>query len=230
MKINKPLFLALVGSMVTAGGSAMAQYPYPPPPPPPPQPGYGYAPRPVQQFGGPGTLAISSDMNLGFFGSSISEGGGSTWTFLLAPAADYFVIQGLSVGGQISYSHVHASSGGTGTGASSTSTSTDTDSFGIGPRVGYNIPINDWLSFWPKVGLIFSDMATKGASGNTFDVQVYAPVLLHLAPHFFAGLGPGIQTDLTASYSAAGVSAPNPPKTTSYGLYFTIGGWTVPGG
>jgi hypothetical protein len=225
MQVKKPLFLALVSTLFTATSAAVAQYPLPPPPPP----GYGgYAPRPVQTFGGPGTLAISSDMNLGFAGSSTTEGGGSTWTFILAPAADYFVIQGLSVGGQISYSHIHSSVGGTSpTGGS---TSIDVDAFGIGPRIGYNIPIGDLLSFWPKVGLIYTDMATKGGSGSTFDVQLYAPLLLHLAPHFFVGLGPGIQTDLTASQSSAGVSNPNPPKTTSYGLYFTIGGWTVPAG
>jgi hypothetical protein len=233
MQVKKPLFLALVSTMFTASSAALAQYPMPPPPPPP---GYGggygggYAPRPVQAFGGPGTLAISNDMNLGFFGSSTSEGGGSTWTFLLAPAADYFVIQGLSIGAQIVYSHTHASSGGTPTGASSTSTSIDFDTFGIGPRVGYNIPISDLFSFWPKVALIYTDMTTSGASGSTFDIQAYAPVLLHLAPHFFAGLGPQIQTDLTASKSVLGVSATTVPKTTSYGLYFTIGGWTVPGG
>ena len=226
MQVKKPLFLALVSTMFTATSAAVAQYPMPPPPP---APGYGgYAPRPVQTFGGPGTLAISNDMNLGFFGSSTTESGGSTWTFLLAPAADYFVIQGLSVGAQIVYSHTHLSFGATGT--SSAPTSVDSDTFGIGPRIGYNIPISDLFSFWPKVALIYTDISTSGASGSTFDVQAYAPVLLHLAPHFFAGLGPQIQTDLTASKSAAGVSAPTVPKTTSYGLYFTIGGWTVPGG
>jgi hypothetical protein len=181
----------------------------------------------VQAFGGPGTLAISSDMNLGFYGSSTSEGGGSSWTFLLAPAADYFVIQGLSVGGQILYRHDHGSSPGTDGGPS---TSSDTDTFGIGPRIGYNIPISDLFSFWPKLALIFTDVATKGASGNSFDVQLYAPLLLHLAPHFFVGLGPQIQTDLTVSANAGGTAVKDPPKTTSYGLYFTIGGWTVPGG
>jgi hypothetical protein len=229
MQMKKPLFLALVTSMVTAAGSAMAQYPYPPPPPPPPtQPGYGYPSRPVQAFGGPGTLAISNDMNLGFYGSSISEGGGSSWTFLLAPAADYFVIQGLSVGGQISYRHDHGSSGGTAQDA--LTGSTDVDTFGIGPRIGYNIPIGDLFSFWPKLALIFTDEATKGASGNSFDVQLYAPLLLHLAPHFFVGLGPQIQTDLAVSANVGGQPVKDPPKTTSYGLYFTIGGWTVPGG
>ncbi|HEX3343606.1 MAG TPA: hypothetical protein VHS09_03495, partial [Polyangiaceae bacterium] len=97
-------------------------------------------------------------------------------------------------------------------------------------RIGYNIPISDFLSFWPKVGLVFTDIARSGASGNTFDLQAYAPLLLHLAPHFFIGLGPGIQTDLTASANAAGQNVPNVPKTTSYGLYLTIGGWTVPAG
>jgi len=247
--MKKALALGLVLGVFTVAGSAAAQYPYGPPPPPapgsppppaygappppaygaPPQPAYGYAPpRPVQTFGGPGTLAISSDMNLGFYGQSVSNNGGSSWTFLLAPAADYFVIQGLSIGAQISYEHDHTSGGGSTNGSSGSSSSTDTDTFGIGPRIGYNIPITDLFSFWPKVALIFTDTAGKGYSANTFDVQVYAPVLLHLAPHFFMGLGPQIQTDLTASESAAGQSINNPPKTTSYGLYFTIGGWTVP--
>jgi hypothetical protein len=227
MTLNKPVFLALVGTMFTAAGSAAAQYPYPPPPAPP-QPGYGYAPRPVQTFGGPGTLAISNDMNLGFYGSSISDNGGSSWTFTLAPAADYFVIQGLSLGAQVVYTHTNVS--GPSAEGSTTSTTTNTDTFGIGPRVGYNIPINDLLSFWPKLALIYTDIAMTGASGSTFDIQLYAPLLLHLAPHFFVGLGPKIQTDLTASANYAGTNVPNPPKTTSYGLYFTIGGWTVPGG
>jgi hypothetical protein len=237
--MKKPLFMALVLGLLTAGGSAMAQYPYPPPPPP--APGYG-APRPVQQFGGPGTLAISSDMNLALQGCSgcasptnIGYGAGnnaansSGWVLTLAPAADYFVIQGLSLGAQIVYAHTHmSSSSGV---AGSSSTSTDGDLFGIGARVGYNIPITDLISFWPKAGLLFDTVSSTGSfSANAFDVFVYAPFLLHLAPHFFAGLGPQIQTDITSSQSEAGHSNPSPPKQTSYGILFTIGGWTVPAG
>jgi hypothetical protein len=237
--MKQPLFYGLILGLVTGAGSAAAQYPpagYPPPPPPG---GYGYpTQRPAQVFGGPGTLAISSDFNLGFTGQSVSNNGPSTWTFTLAPAADYFVIQGLSIGGQVAYAHSHSSL----TDAAGTSTTNDQDTFGIGARIGYNIPISDFLSFWPKVGLIFNVVsgnfggtgtttgANNGYSGNAFDVQVYAPLLLHLAPHFFMGLGPGVQTDLTASQSQGGQSSTNPSKTTSYGLYFTIGGWTVPAG
>ena len=241
--MRKPLCIGLILGLLTVAGSAAAQYPPPPPPPAGYGGGYGgYAPRPVQTFGGPGTLAISSDMNLALQGCSgcaspVTLGYGplgntansSGWLFTLAPAADYFVIQGLSIGAQIAYTHVHTNLS-TGTGSSS-STTADTDLFGIGARVGYNIPIMDLLSWWPKVGIVFTNVSTTGnLSGNTFDLQLYAPLLLHLAPHFFAGLGPNLQTDLSASASASGVSAPSVPKATSYGLLFTIGGWTVPGG
>jgi hypothetical protein len=216
-------FLALAAGIITAGVPAAAQSPYPPQAPPP---GYGYAVRPIQRFGGPGTLAISSDMNLELSGQSVSQGGASSWDFILAPAADYFVIQGLSVGGEIAFTHTHTSE----TSDAGVATSVDGNAFSIGPRVGYNIPLGDLLSFWPKAGLLFSATSLAGVDGKTLDVVFYAPLLLHLAPHFFAGLGPGVQTDLTASASQSGQSISNPPKTTSYGLYFTIGGWTVPAG
>ena len=237
--MKRPLFYGLILGLVTVAGSAAAQYPQTAYPPPAPPPGYGYpAQRPAQVFGGPGTLAISSDFNLGLSGQSTNNQGPSSWTFTLAPAADYFVIQGLSIGGMVSYAHTHQSFGNT-PGGSATN---DQDNFGIGARVGYNIPITDLLSFWPKVGLIFNVTSgssggstttpgpNNGYSGNAFDVQLYAPLLLHLAPHFFMGLGPGVQTDLTASQSSGGQSSTNPSKTTTYGLYFTIGGWTVPAG
>ena len=226
--MKKPILVGVALGLITFAGSAAAQYP-----PPPPPPGYGGAapayyppaPRPVQTFGGPGTFVLSSDfsggINMGFNGSSQSNNGPSSWTLTLQPAADYFVIQGLSVGGIVAYAHDHTSSTDQASGVSATS---DGDTFGIGARVGYNIPINDLLSFWPKVGLIFNFISgtsggsvaaaggNNGFSGNTFDVNLYAPLLLHLAPHFFVGLGPGIQTDLSSSYSFGGQERPDPRR------------------
>jgi hypothetical protein len=54
---------------------------------------------------------------------------------------------------------------------------------------------------------------------------VFAPFLLHPVKHFFFGIGPFVQTDLTSSYSVGGVSATNAPKATEYGLMFDLGGW-----
>jgi hypothetical protein len=221
--MKERVFLACAAGIITVAGPAAAQAPYPSQPPPP---GYGYALRPVQHFGGPGTLAISSDMNLALEGQSVSQGGPSSWVFIVAPSADYFVIQGLSIGGEIAFTHTHTRE----TSDVGVSTSIDGNTFSVGPRIGYNIPIGDLLSFWPKAGLLFSATSLAGVNGNALDVTFYAPLLLHLAPHFFVGLGPGVQTDLTASESQNGQSIHNPGKTTSYGLYFTIGGWTVPAG
>jgi hypothetical protein len=222
--MKKRIGVAWAAGMVTAAGSAAAQAPYYPAQAPPPA--YGYAPRPVQTFGGPGTLVISSDMNLELAGQSTNDGGPSSWTFVVAPAADYFVIQGLSLGGQIGFTHTHLRE----TDDTGVVTSTDGNTFSVAARVGYDLPLGDLLSFWPKAGLLFGVTSLAGVNGNALDVVVYAPLLLHLAPHFFVGLGPGVQTDLTVSASQNGQSVQNPQKTTSYGLYFTIGGWTVPAG
>jgi hypothetical protein len=205
MKVNKPIFLALVSSMFTGAGSVAAEQPGPSVPPPP-QPGTAAPP-----FGAPGTLAISSDANVTLSGSSVSGGGGSSWTLTLAPAADYFLpVRGLSIGGQISYTHTHLGSPAV----------ESSDTFGIGPRVGYDVTINDRFSIWPKVGLLFGYASQDLGSTKTFDVQASVPALFHVDRHFFVGLGPGVQTDLWSSGA----------RTTRFGLYFTLGGWTMIGG
>jgi hypothetical protein len=211
MKVDKSIFLALVGSIFTGAGSVAAQEPAPPAPAPLPQPPPQPDPATAPSFGAPGTLAISSDANVGLSGSSISRGGGSSWTFTIAPAADYFLpVRGLSIGGQISYTH-----------AGGPAQESSSNTFEIGPRVGYDITINDRFSIWPKLGFLVGEASPSGASATTIDVQVFVPALFHVDRHFFVGLGPGVQTDL---WSSSGV------RTTLYGLYFTLGGWTMIGG
>jgi hypothetical protein len=233
--MRKPLFIGLILGLLTTAGSAAAQYPAPLPPPPP-QPGYGYPPPPMQmqmpqrqRFGDAGQLAISNDTNFAFTGASTSNNGGSSWTLTLAPAVDYFVIQNLSVGGIVLFTHTETSSGSTPTTPSITGNS---NLFGIGARVGYNINITETISWWPKLALLYNTTSSNpggqnnaSISTNAFDVQVYAPFLLHPINHFFLGIGPFVQTDLTASQSSAGVSVPNPGKVTVYGLMFDLGGW-----
>ena len=230
--MRKLVFTAVASSLLTAAGVAAAQYP--PPPPPPAGGGYGYGapppPAPMgyaggQRFGDQGQLAISNDANLSFIGTSTSNNGGSTWALTLQPALDYFVIPNLSVGGVVLFTHSESSSGGP------NSETTSFNNYGIGARVGYNIGLGDSLSFWPKLGLLYVGGSTnppngqQGISSTAFDLQIYAPFLLHPVKHFFFGIGPFIQTDLTSSQSSGGVSNPNPSKQTSYGLMFDLGGW-----
>ncbi len=205
--MRKLIFFGLALGLVTFGGVAAAQYPAQPLPPPPAPPTYGYpAPAPVPaprpRFGNAGELVISSDANLGLTGQVDGGVNGSPatsgWTLTLHPSADYFVIQGLSVGAFVDFTHTeydqenqtNGIANGTGT------TAFNTNRFGVGPRVGYNIPIVDWISVWPTLGLAFAATGqTGGVNGTAWTLVLSAPFLYHLATHFFVGLGPFLSAD-----------------------------------
>lgn len=178
----------------------------------------------VNPFSKAGQLAISSDMSLSLDHTSTSPPQGdstSSTTFRIAPAADYFVIDGLSVGGQIGYAHT---SGGNAPNDFSSS------SIGIGPRVGYNYNFTNNLGIWPRAYFMFNSASSSrggkdGPSATTMTVGLFAPVLFHPAEHFFLGLGPYISTDISSKVSPPGGSSVDGDKNTSFGLNFTLGGY-----
>jgi hypothetical protein len=230
--MRKPLFIGLVFGLLTAAGTAAAQYPLPPPPPPAGG-GYYAPPPPVpmqmpqrQHFGDAGQLVVAGDTNFALTGSSYSENGGSSFDLILQPSLDYFVIQNLSLGAVVIIDHASTSSGGA---------STSSNTYGVFGRVGYNIALGDTFSWWPKLGLGYTGLsssttpagagAQQTASGGALALQVFAPLLVHPINHSFFGLGPFVQTDLTESASGNGVSVQNPPKLTTYGVMFELGGW-----
>jgi len=167
---------------------------------------------PVDQFGTKGTIAISSDAALSISNTSLSGVDGSSTQIMLAPAIDWFVIRNLSIGGSLLFNY---RTDGTG----------NSTSFGIGPRVGYNIAFSDLLSIWPKLGFSIarSSVSTDGTpqnpatgtvSNTAVALNVFVPVMLHPAPHFFAGFGPFVDADLTGDN-----------KATTFGAKLTLGGW-----
>jgi hypothetical protein len=167
---------------------------------------------------GAGVLTPATMLDLG--GATYSNNGGSQVGFGLAPAADYFVIDNLSVGlelllGYISYSPPSA--------PGVTVKSGNLTEYGIAPRVGYNIPLTSSFSLWPKVFFEHAGYSLGGSLAGYGNVQLlgaYVPVLYHPVPHFYVGLGPNILTELGASPSSPGAS-----KVTTYGLFASIGGW-----
>lgn len=58
---------------------------------------------PAEVFGGKGQLAISSDAALAIERRSLSGASGGTTSIQLAPAADYFIVNNLSVGGFVGF-------------------------------------------------------------------------------------------------------------------------------
>jgi hypothetical protein len=168
---------------------------------------------PAEVFGARGQIAISSDAAVTVQRRTLSGVDGGTTSIQLAPAADYFVIENLSVGGFIGFDYVTAGDN-------------DSSRFSIGPRVGYNIPFSDLVSIWPKAGFSFahtsSTVSTRvnGAtvsttnSADAFALNLYAPIMFHPVQHFFAGFGPFLDTDLSGDRRA-----------TVFGGKLTIGGW-----
>ncbi|HLK41102.1 MAG TPA: hypothetical protein VKU41_30335 [Polyangiaceae bacterium] len=208
-------------------------------------------------FGGAGQLAITDDQPLGaivagsplaptppsslspasFEFGSVSDNGGSGTAFALAPSVDYFPINGLSVGasfvvGVLNPAVANGASGGTET------------IFGIVPRVGYDLPLSEFVSFWPKVYFGYVTYSVSGGSGpvsvsgggNQSAIGLFAPFMFEPARHFLLGIGPSVSTQLgnntTTQTSTNGTivngngnTSVSNPKVTLFGLQATIGGW-----
>lgn len=165
-------------------------------------------------FGAQGQMAFSTDAALGF-DRLTGDGRKATTTITIRPALDYFVIENLSIGGVIGVDYVK-----TGDDRSTI--------FTLGPRVGYNVEVSRLLSVWPKLGFSYQYTKQKTEEGslgngaelsatvdnNAIALNLFAPVMLHPAPHFFAGFGPFLDTDLNGDN-----------RTTRWGFRLTLGGW-----
>ncbi len=169
---------------------------------------------PAGVFGEHGQLAIMGEAGALFTHTSVSGADGSTTTIVIRPAVDYFVIDHLSVG---AFTGLEFSSlpGGS------------TTTYGIGPRVGYDIPLSERFSLWPKAGLSFNSKTVKqdavniggfstpesSDSNTSLAFNLFVPVMFH-SNHYFAGFGPSVDTDLTGS-----------PKATTIAARAVFGGW-----
>ena len=145
----------------------------------------------------------------------------------------------MSLGVDFTYGYFDA----TGYGADSSLVQSTSKTFGAGARLGLDLPIGDVVSLYLRTTLGYSETNSKesivsGPSSNTGGplpsnennsrgayLNLYLPLLVHLAPHFFVGLGPSIYHDLTRT--SDGRDYQN--LRTTLGAGFVIGGWLLPG-
>ncbi len=169
---------------------------------------------PSQRFGVKGQYAFSSDAALTIQSSSTSDVPGSTTTISLHPAMDYFLAQNFSLGGFLGLDYTKAGED-------------HSTRLSIGPRVGYDFALSDLVSIWPKIGFAVASTSTtfvtqvspttsvsSTASATNVSINLFVPVMFHPVPHFFAGFGPFLDTDVSGD-----------KKTTLYGGKLTLGGW-----
>jgi hypothetical protein len=124
-------------------------------------------------FGSQGTMTLGAERLFGFHwtkntydnpdGSSGDDSGttvGFGWAFAqrmqfnqARGAFDYFIVDRLSLGGALGFFSGSGSAG------------LDYSGFIINPRIGYNIPINSIVSFWPRGGLEYISVRDEHAFG-----------------------------------------------------------------
>lgn len=150
-----------------------------------------------------------------------------TTTLALNPGIDVFVIDHLSIGGEIALGRTSFSSESKVTTPAGTNTTT-TDSaetfFGLMPRVGYAIPVSKSLSLWPRAQFGF----LRSSGDDSTEMRTFAGVDAHFLWHpnasFFLGVGPGFTATLSNSRKVGDVSADQSKPFTFRFLSFTIGG------
>jgi hypothetical protein len=136
-----------------------------------------------RNFGNVGQIVISSD----FYGSMGYSSGAEAFFIELNPSVDYFLKENLSLGGSVLL-------------ATAISDGDDSLSVGLRVRAGYNVWLSDKVSVWPQLGL---GVGHTGASDNTYlEIALNSPFLVHLAPHFFVGGGPGLITQIGGDTTA----------------------------
>jgi len=194
--------IALALAVASAPGAARAQELAPPTAATSaPSGGTAFPAAAASSFGVAGAWVVSvQSYNAGsatpsFFFAKQASGGS---TLLIQPGLDYFIGNGISVGGVVGFGY--------------TSGNPNTTVVNLGARAGFNQGLSEHVSFWPTIGIDGSYIHNT-TSNSTAALEVFAPFLYHVAPHFFLGAGPFL------SYLVKG--GPD----TQYGLDFVIGGW-----
>jgi hypothetical protein len=154
-------------------------------------------------FGNTGQVAIAGDFSISFLHAN------GTSSLVLSPAIDYFFMPHLSLGGQVTFAYASHDPG-------------SSSSFGLAPRVGYNIPLAPMFSLYPRAGFSFTHVSVSpgggtSASANLFGLFLFAPFLFHPVPHFFIGFGPSLSGDIAGGDSS--------DHFLTFGLESTVGGY-----
>jgi len=137
----------------------------------------------------------------------------SNTTYEIGPAADYFVIDNLSVGaavkfGRISVGHLKK------------------DVIPLEPRIGYHVSLlPEKLGIWPRASFFYEQGTLKmtgspDITGKALRLGLFVPLFNHPVEHFHIGIGPYINTALSTKEESV-----DAPKATKIGLRTEIAGW-----
>ena len=175
---------------------------------------------------------MGSSNRLGISNETFSNSSASFFNVGGGIGIDNFVVDNVSVGfdAEAGYSDTK------GYGATTLSETTST-AFSGGVRFGLNVPLSELFSWYPRLTLSLDSMHSKTNPVSSFNgaplpppssessvgpaTNLYAPLLVHPAPHFVVGFGPRLQHDF-------GIARGGPydgSQRTLLSGEFVVGGW-----
>jgi hypothetical protein len=186
---------------------------------------YAGAAAAQERFGQKGTISPSGSVGASYSTTPSGVGDFTTYGFSLDPGALFFVVDEVAIGGSVHFARAWFEFPGS-------PDRSALSAYGIGPTVGWNIWLGEHVSLFPQGTLRVSWQTSTGSdtTERVITVQAFAPAILHVAPHFFLGLGPTVSRDIDSTFrvgiiSPGGSTVVSSPKTTTIGLQSVIGGW-----
>jgi hypothetical protein len=184
------------------------------------------APPPRERrFGEAGEVVLSGELSASLDSLTYRGSDAQYVSAGFAPGFDVFVANHLSLGVDFAVSYGST----TGYGSDGSRIDYTTTSYGIAPRVGVDVPIASSLSLYPRAELGFGTLTQDETSTNSYEnkhtisrvwVSLYAPLLVHPAPHFFVGFGPLVLHELSSSDQYQ-----KDNRRTTIGASLLLGGW-----
>jgi hypothetical protein len=161
-------------------------------------------------------------------GSTLIDSGRSGPAAVPRLSFDGFVTDGLSLGGALVYWRSSGSAEPNGAGDSADLATLST--FQIAPRIGYAWAMSDAWSFWPRLGIEYtnysiSDEESDSSSSLSFlEASVEALFAVSPVPHFAFVFGPYLELPMTSSVSYDGPGSTDPDVDLSYLSYGVTAG------
>ena len=146
-----------------------------------------------QGFGEMGQVVISGESFTQF-----SKANNQGWSFALQPAADYFIIPNVSVGGAVGFAIGN----------------NEYRAFQVAGRAGFNFNFTEHVSVWGRAGISYGHTSAQGmpSSSQSF-ANFFAPINYHIVPRVFIGVGPFYNLKMSGNVS------------NNYGFASVVGAW-----
>lgn len=182
------------------------------------------------------TETTDSATTIGLFGNPRAFTAGNVPRLSL----DFFVTEGVSIGGSLAYASISTKSKSESGGQSTETDGPTTSVFLINPRVGYAMPFDETFGLWARAGILFGSTSTESestsggttttveSSSSTTNLTIDVPLVISPVEHVALFVGPYLHLPLTGSSelkTGGQTEKAESYSELSYGLTVGIGGY-----